>query len=419
MTMVIDGSNGITFPNSTTQATAFKASYTSLSNVAIGDTFVGCVNQIVPTGGTYTATNTKSVEKYFFRVPGNNQSPNSVHGFAYSNGIYLAGGNYNSVYRSTDGFNWATINPQPAVNPNTTTISYNDFVFFNGFFYTCCDYGAGSILSSPDASTWTLSNATGKSMYAFAVGPDKLVCVGAGGDLYYTLDGVNWTKSASGGTNTFYGVAYGVVNGSPLYIASGSYSGSAAATIWTSTDGITWTSNAGPTGAAKFYNNTVAIGSNVGIIITEDSNNSLSYLIEVTTPTTFTFKKYLQVPNTSAPVAAAALGDTVYSQNCFFDSVNNLFYVVSGYGSNYAFNGALTQANLVFSPPYYQAQTPFSVRRLNGTLYMGGDFGFIFFSPPTNLITSANDGSAAPAGTYKCLGSVFDSYPQYLWQRVS
>ncbi len=113
-----------------------------------------------------------------------------LNGVAYGNGVWLAvggalSGSYetNTILRSTDRVNWLPVpNALPDRYDKATAVAFSggEFVLAKGYS------GSSTLYTSPDGMTWTsvtipngvISGFNGRS---FAVGPDTMVGVGAGG----------------------------------------------------------------------------------------------------------------------------------------------------------------------------------------------------------------------------------------------
>jgi len=109
--------------------------------------------------------------------------------------------------------------------------------------------------------TWTARSGLDNTPFQVAYnGTNLYVLVGGGGILYTSTDGITWTSRTSGfGTNSINSVAYG--NG--LFVAVG-----ANGTITTSTDGITWTARTSNMGTNQInhviYANSIWVAVGVG-----------------------------------------------------------------------------------------------------------------------------------------------------------
>jgi len=93
----------------------------------------------------------------------------------------------------------------------------------------------GKLLRSTDSgTTWTTSDPTGGvPMYTITHGNGLFVAAGAGA-VYTSPDGINWTSAGIGSTATFSASAYGA---GKFVIAGSGYA------LFTSADGVTWTAS--------------------------------------------------------------------------------------------------------------------------------------------------------------------------------
>lgn len=96
---------------------------------------------------------------------------------------------------------------------------------------------SGTIITSPDGSTWTVQNSpTTNNLRSVAYGGGQYVAAGEGGVAMTSPDGVNWAVHDIGSPGwTVAGVTYGTVAGKGLWVAAvlGNF-------VLTSADGITW-----------------------------------------------------------------------------------------------------------------------------------------------------------------------------------
>jgi len=166
-------------------------------------------------------------------TPGTNL-PMDVAGVAYNPAAaastiaaVLVGAN-GAIYSSLDGLNWT-----PQTNPNPSPAVTLNAARFGGYYMAAGR--AGTILTSPDAITWTNQiTGTGNDLYAIASnGAGEYIATGANGTIIVSSNGVNWSTAASGTSNSVNGVAYG--NYVVRYVAVGANS-----TLLTSTDTLTW-----------------------------------------------------------------------------------------------------------------------------------------------------------------------------------
>ncbi|MFZ1642162.1 MAG: hypothetical protein WAV07_12200 [Candidatus Contendobacter sp.] len=129
----------------------------------------------------------------------------------------------------------------------------------NGIPYSPSNYVAvganATIITSPDAKTWTPRNAgvSGITLYSVANG-NVLVAVGAGGTILTSSDGITWTNRTNPSiTADLYKVIWA---GASQFVAVGG-----SGTILTSPNGITWTQRTSGTSSNLF-----GIAQNVSLV---------------------------------------------------------------------------------------------------------------------------------------------------------
>jgi len=132
---------------------------------------------------------------------------------------------------------------------------------------------SGIVLTSSDGITWTTTTlGTTNTLVSVTYGNHLYIVVGNSGTIYSSSDGITWTSRTSGTANSFYSVTYG----NNQYIAVGSNG-----IIYSSLNGITWSSRTSGTtngfwginfGNSQF----VAVGDS-GRILTSPSANAISY----------------------------------------------------------------------------------------------------------------------------------------------
>ncbi len=162
------------------------------------------------------------------------------------------------IYSSSDGATWtkrtsALPDSQRKLGPQFENVSSGAFA--NNQFYVLGIYG--SITTSPDGTTWT-RRSTGTVNDLFGVIHDgiRFVATGSGGTVLTSPDGSTWTQVTSGTTAHFGRLAY---NGTRYVTAD--YSG-----IQHSTNLTSWTGVSGTT-SDRYYG--VAYGNNRFVAIRE------------------------------------------------------------------------------------------------------------------------------------------------------
>ena len=157
-----------------------------------------------------------------------------LFGVAYGGGKYVAVGyDYGTfsndgapaVYTSPTGTNWTR--DVPGGRSGLYGIGFGADTFM-------AVGDDGTLLSSPTASAWTpRTGGASNSLFGVAAGPDALVAVGDFGEVLSSPDGVEWTRRNSATTNLLNAVAWGRSN----FVAVGN-----AGTILTSSDAAGWMS---------------------------------------------------------------------------------------------------------------------------------------------------------------------------------
>lgn len=224
----------------------------------------------------------------------------------YGNGRYVAGGEYRTVWTSTDGSSWT--NPAPdlsTTSANGLLVAYGNGVFVGVSFYT------EEALTSQDGLTWAVqpiqtNGAQNIYLSGITFGNGRFVAVSYNGTAT-SVDGTNWfvnytnksIERVTSGNGIFVGVGYNTVAissdgtnwlvqnsaafgslrdvafGSGVFVATTEdyawYGIPKDTPIWVSTDGIHWSqrsaNTSGPLGPVAFGNGTFVMGAkNSGIL---------------------------------------------------------------------------------------------------------------------------------------------------------
>ncbi len=150
---------------------------------------------------------------------------------------YLAVGASGSVFKGSDGINWAAVSTAPSVNFNATLFTLSQFIALSS------TGGINNIYRTADFVTWTAAvtnPATGQNLNALASNGALVVAVGDNGTIQTSTDGISWTTATSvPTTDHLYGVTYAA---SGLWLAVG-----ANGVLFTSVDGKSWTARASGT----------------------------------------------------------------------------------------------------------------------------------------------------------------------------
>lgn len=212
----------------------------------------------------------------------------ATRGIATDGSLYVSAAE-NGIFTSTDLKNWTR-----ASLPANAGQSYND-VIWSAAGKEFVAVGLGSLVTSPDGSTWTAgytdTSGLGVRLQSVIYANSTYMAVGTDSQGAVTLvstDGVNWqlqvaASAPSGGSLEFDGVTWG--NG--LYVAIGfsmQPSGAGADVLYTSPDGSHWAAQTLPNNGqdgfngdggndAAFANNTFTVGGSLGVYTSSDGIN--------------------------------------------------------------------------------------------------------------------------------------------------
>ena len=246
------------------------------------------------------------------------QGSSYFNGIAYGNGKYVVShyGSSDKLLVSVDGINWAEID-----KPGVSYMGVSGLKFLNGKFMLAV---FKNIFYSLDGENWTQAALTAsQTIQAITYGNGKYVAVGLSGTSYYSTDGINWT--AGSGLNTSYNyrkVEYG--NGVFVAITDKAYP-------YYSTDGITWVKGGyTPTNACD-----LTFGNGIFMVAIKSS----SYIYISTDGKSWTRKDTSMFSNSSIMVKFA----------------NDKFYWFSHQNSNH-YGGHSSDGELwaQFTPPSYE-----------------------------------------------------------------
>jgi hypothetical protein len=137
------------------------------------------------------------------------------------------------VLSSADGINW--------ISRDSTDNQINRSVASSGS-ETVVVGDAGRVKSSADLQQWSNhTSGTQDSIFDMVSTGDQVVAVGENGSVLTSPDGRSWASHNSGTPTNLFGVTW---TGSLLVAVGGELSGTGGGVIVTSTDGISWTSQA-------------------------------------------------------------------------------------------------------------------------------------------------------------------------------
>ena len=193
----------------------------------------------------------------------------------------------NTIYKSTDGLTWFPVGDNTILGSVVDGIWYYDAV--NQFYYWIVvgDAGAGTgsvAFSFDDANTWTIISLFSYLAYGIAWdGASTVVIVGddinnEGGGLslsYVIGDGSPVQVAPIVGGNPYLSfIGYGVAYNGSMWVVVGYDVNVSGNTIFTSTDGQTWT-NTGVTGQFTGYDSGISVAWNGSVWITVGSSTIL------------------------------------------------------------------------------------------------------------------------------------------------
>ena len=125
--------------------------------------------------------------------------------------------------------NWHWRNPLPNGNPQSGPHTLFGIVFTNGQFLAVG--AAGTLSISLDGTNWTESaTATTNKLNAIIYANGQYVAVGDGGSVETSANGTSWTLQTSGTTNSLGAVAFG----------NGKYAAVGASVVIASANGVNW-----------------------------------------------------------------------------------------------------------------------------------------------------------------------------------
>lgn len=172
------------------------------------------------------------------------------------------------IRTSPDGAEWSLVD---SGLPGLAAVTYG-----KGLFVAA---GAGFVATSADGTTWLPSPFDApRQLFAIAYGDDRFVITGGHGSVFTSSDGVGWTSRNSGVSGATF--LRGVAHGGDLFVAVGdeydANAKGAVSTIITSPDGADWTVR--HSGASQSLSD-VAYGDGTFVVIgqneTRDENGNL------------------------------------------------------------------------------------------------------------------------------------------------
>ena len=208
----------------------------------------------------------------------------TVYSTFYANNVYFAQSS-NAYQRSVDGVTWITISGISATGANFTN---QRIAYGNGLFVLTASTG---IFTSSDAVTWT-QRLISSQTYSIKYANSKFFVGGSNGVMFTSTDGLSWTslgQVATLNTTTVRSIEY---LGSNTWYASTS---SSSNSLKSTDNGATWSSISAPTASlAIAYDGTTLVGSVAG-------NSTSSYYVSSNGGSSWTTKSFGLTVYSSAP----------------------------------------------------------------------------------------------------------------------
>lgn len=197
----------------------------------------------------------------------------TVAGVAWDGAQFLAVGGGGSVLTSADGDIWVNQNSQVNIDLEDVAWTGSQFVAVGG---------SATILTSPDGITWTkqaIPPVVTGSLRGITTSSSLIVAVGNNGAIVTSPDGVAWTARASGTNSSLEDAAW---TGSRFTVVG------TGDTLLTSTDGTVWTDSSPGTSGVSYFGTTywdsplllvpaLVVGGSSGSIVT--SYNAATWVI--------------------------------------------------------------------------------------------------------------------------------------------
>ncbi|OFW79260.1 MAG: hypothetical protein A2201_00395, partial [Alicyclobacillus sp. RIFOXYA1_FULL_53_8] len=187
----------------------------------------------------------------------------SLNSIAYGAGLWVAAQQNGQIATSTDGLSWASVSTQ--IHSGFTR-RFDSIVYGSEFVIVGQN---GEIDTSSNGTSWTHQvSGTPYELYSVAYGNGKYVAVGSNDGTNSELvdtssDGITWSTQTVSGAS-FEAVTYG----GGQFVAAGD-----AGTVYTSPDGVTWTSHSA---GAGFSGNLYAITYGNGTFVAVGPGGAIS-----------------------------------------------------------------------------------------------------------------------------------------------
>jgi hypothetical protein len=257
-----DGATGHTLAYTSTNAINWTSHVTLMSNdpavrvVAPGD---GHVYLLGLSGSLQRSSD--GITWSFLLAPGGRGAPgqgqsNMLLSLAYNGSVWVAGGQWGSIFTSPDAVTWTSRRAAPCCD-FIDGVEWGAGLATPVFAAVGTANGASYILTSPDGITWTKVFPTSGTISGYAAGiayggpTHGFSAVGSVFSTSYqgfaitSLDGVTWTASTTAATDISSDIQ-NVTYGNGLFVATGFtvVSPNTDGAIYTSADGAAWTAQA-------------------------------------------------------------------------------------------------------------------------------------------------------------------------------
>jgi len=148
-------------------------------------------------------------------------------------GLFVAVGDNGTILTSPDGTTWTQRTSPPG--PFGARVHLYDVTYGNGLFVTVGGDN-GTILTSPDGTTWAKRNSgTSEEFLGVTYGNGIFLTIGLDGNILISPDGTTWTEGSYENSYS-YGFFKAATYGNGLFVTV-----SKNGAIQTSPDGTTWT----------------------------------------------------------------------------------------------------------------------------------------------------------------------------------
>lgn len=370
-TYVYGGYSGILA--SSTDAITWTSRTSGTSSTILAITYGGSKFVYVGNAGSL-ATSTDGIT-WTTRSSG---STSSITSIAFGNSTYVYGAFGGGISSSTDAVTWVA-------RTSGTTSNINAVTFGNSLFVAG---GAGGVLlSSTDGTTWTSrTSGTTSSINSLAYGNSKYVYVGVNGAIGSSTDAITWT---SGNIGIGISLNYLIFDGSVFRMT---ITGGGIQRLWTSTDGITWTLNAGSgtttnLNVVGYGNSQYLYGGFGGILATSTDAKTWTLRTSGTTNsiTALNWSGSLYNYGTNSPTFgysndAITWNTTSAGASNGITNIGNI-YVSAGAGTIFASSDGIN---------WYQQPTPSGINTMTG----------IIVTPSQFLVSAATGKIAVSSTTY-------------------